>query len=406
MQTAAKPLPRSWKDITPAEALYVDVKGDGNCFYYCILSFLLGTKVEDAEILKIFKSHLSKIILSHCDLLIKDTNIITFSHMSSENCCELYNSEEGEKYHNNTFCALKNSQKGTLTAKDINEYVKAIEEPYTWAEQDIMSIIAGFTGLTIFTCEGPVTKKNPVSWCCHLSKGVKGFKKPIPGAEILLKYINKNHFQILVPKYIEDIPSTVPPYKVSKKTESIETITCDSPPRKKPRIYTNAKPSMKFKIFEYVERESKATMETSDKNSDNESKLNSTSEHSQESIETKTNTTSDNSDACSESQGNKKTPENSNVNYNSKSTNERDSKTEKKLVEKNSQSTSSNNDITDGFFNKARSIDDLIDLGFEYCEIKKGFSCNLCTKYLADPSEPKMNIKYEGPRSFGDKRKT
>ena len=162
---------------------------------------------------------------------------------------------------------------------------------------------------------------------------------------------------------------------------------------------------MKFKIFEYVEKKSDGNMETSEKNSDNESNLNSTPEYSKESSETKTNTTSDNSDACSESQGNKKTPENSNVNYNSKSTNERDSKTEKKLVEKNSQSTSSNNDITDGFFNKARSIDDLIDLGFEYCEIKKGFSCNLCTKYLADPSEPKMNIKYEGPRSFGDKEK-
>ena len=422
----------------------MDVKGDGNCLFYSILSFLLGTKIEDPEIVKIFKSKLAELIIRNKKLLTEDTNIIHFSHESYKNCCDLYKSKT--KYHNDRFCTFENSEHGRMKATNFNEFVEAFKMPYTWGGSEILSIISGLTGLSILTCEGPKTKKNPVSWCLYKPKNIPGFRKIIPGAEILLTFINKNHFQVLVPRNINDIPRTILPYYKPKR--KIDTVTDEdlqefplkkdypsnpsvekhkdedshSPVKKKQKDYPshaspvvevndytpNVSPKKQRDQKSYstpkenqresrspssfdIEEKDYSQVSSHEKHEDQEL---SHSSLKREKVESENNITN-NLPKKQKKQHEEPSPDKNDATY----TNIRHI-SNLGLVNEVEMEPS----IIHYKFSKARSFKDLKELGFSFHESKGYFLCDICSKFDSEKT-PKITFEYNGPKEFTEKEK-
>ena len=204
--------------------LLLDVPGDGNCMYYTILSFFLGTYVGKGHpALKVFKENLMQLIKQNKNKFIHEgprdgkkttPNIIHMSHTPVHHCCPEFRTNKGAMLHTN-YCLIT-TQKGIKRAKNLDEWTKYHLMNGTWGGSEILQIIAGLTGLTIFSYTVPSEEEEHVPyWCIFNSKPNYGLEKILPGGEILL-FHKSSHYQLFIPKDDDCIVTHISPYKENR----------------------------------------------------------------------------------------------------------------------------------------------------------------------------------------------
>ena len=140
----------------------IDVPGDGNCLWYSILTFLLGFEVKkDSEIVDIFKINFFKLVLQNRDKIVTEKdkprrerglnpNLVDFGHEAYRRCCSQYQ-KDPRGYHLGSFCVIQNSSLGQIQVTDLSDWCDVMSWKYSWGGTEVLSIIAGLTGLHFFT---------------------------------------------------------------------------------------------------------------------------------------------------------------------------------------------------------------------------------------------------------------
>ena len=174
-------------------------------------------------------------------------SIINFNHCPYPGCCKT--GEKDDTVHD-SFGIVKTSDRrirnGEIKVRNMEEWANAHLQPYSWGCDEIITIIAGLTGFTIYTL---VNFEDTDSQYLEFSPPTKyGWKEPLNGGNIILKH-DGVHYELVIPGAANGTPC-----KNSSPITIQNWLKSSTEPRKRKNLDQNSeKKSSKVKLTASVE---------------------------------------------------------------------------------------------------------------------------------------------------------